>query len=570
MHKKKAIENNMTGFPSIDKPWLKYYTEEAVASKIPEGSIYEHLLSCNQDYIDDTAIIYFGKKIAYKELFQCIDRAAFSFHYLGVRHGDIVSILSLSTPETIASIYALNKIGAIVSMEPVTQTNQLLEKSLKDTNTEIVLILDLFFDKYTETLDKMPLKNVIVLKTYIHSVEISKMSIDKYLTFDVFLMLSDNKQIKFNAYNFDENDPAVIVQTSGTTAIPKKVVLTNKSINSVVWQYNVANLEFVRGETFLEIVPPHLSVGFTLQMHTPLCLGLQSIIGLDADPQKVTEMFAIYNPNNFMAGVSHVKAIASSPLTQNMNLAKLKNFAIGGESIAPEERVQINNYLMEHGAKINLITGYGMTELSSSVITEQKDIQNINSIGIPLSHVSSKIIDIDTYEELTYHKTGELLVSSPSMMLEYLNNKGETSKVIDIDSNGIRWLHTGDVGYIDEDGYVYIVGRLKRIFQVFDLESNMIFKMYPDYVEGVIDGCYIVNRAAVIVVEDSQLINKAIAFIELKEKCERPIEIIKEYVYERLEPYNRPIEYIVIDKIPLLPNGKINYRELEGKHRKGI
>jgi len=558
------MNKEFTGYPSIDKPWLKYYTEEAIVSKIPEVSIYEFLVSCNQDYIDDVAIIYFDKTITYRELFQCINRAASSFHLLGIKRGDVVSVLSLSTPETIASIYALNRIGAIISMEPITQTNQLLEKSLKETRTEIVLILDLFFDKYAETLAKIPLKNVIILKTYAHSDIIFKLPMDKYLSFDAFLMLANDKQIEFDTHYYD-SEAAVIVQTSGTTAISKKVVLTNKNINSIVWQYNIANLEFIRGETFLEIVPPHLAVGFTLQMHTPLCLGLRSIIGLDADPQKVVEMFAAYNPNNFMAGVAHVKAIASSPLTQKMNLSNLKNFAIGGESIPSEERKKINNYLMEHGADIKLITGYGMTELSSSVITEQKDIQNINSIGIPLSHVSAKIVDMDTCEELTYCKTGELLISSPSIMLEYMNNEDETTKAIHIDSDGIRWLHTGDVGYIDEDGYVYIVGRLKRIFQVFDVESNMIFKMYPDYIEGEINSCPIVNRAAVVVVEDSELINKAIAFIELKKSCEGSIEKVKEHVFERLEPYNRPVEYIMIDKMLLLPNGKINYRALEEK-----
>ena len=557
------MSQELTGYPSIDKPWLKYYTEEAITSAIPETSIYEYLLSCNKEYADDTAIMYFGKTISYRQLFQSIECAANSFRLLGVKQGDIVSILSLSTPETTASIYALNKIGAIVSMEPITQTNQLLEQSLKESNTKIVLVLDIFYKTYAQTLNNMLLKKVIILKTNIQSMPSFNLPVNKYLTFETFIGLSENQQITSSSYHFSENEPAVIVQTSGTTAIAKKVVLTNKNVNSVVWQYNIANLDFIRGETFLEIVPPHLAVGFTLQMHTPLCLGLRSIIGLDADPQKVVEMFAAYNPNNFMAGVAHVKAIAASPLTQNMDLSKLKNFAIGGESISPEERNQINHYLTEHGAKIKLITGYGMTELSSSVITEQKGIENVKSIGIPLSHVSAKIVDIETQKELTYCKTGEILVSSPSMMLEYRNNKDETAKVIDVDSDGVRWLHTGDIGYIDQEGYVYVIGRLKRIYQVFDFESNMIFKMYPDYVEGEIDNCPIVNRAAIVVVEDSKLISKAIAFIELKEDCEKPVEKIKEHIAERLEPYNRPMEYVIIEKMPLLPNGKINYRVLE-------
>ena len=297
-------------------------------------------------------------------------------------------------------------------------------------------------------------------------------------------------------------------------------------------------------------------------MHTPLCLGLCSIIGLNSDPQIVVEMFVRFNPNNFMAGIAHVKAIASSPISQKMDLSKLRNYRIGGENIPENEREEIDDYLKKCGARVKLMTGYGMTELSSSVIAEQPNAHNPKSIGIPLSHVAAKIVDLDSGEEVTYGKTGELLISSPSAMLGYMNNEVETKRAIEIGVDGTRWLHTGDIGYIDEDGFVYIVGRLKRIFQTFDMESNMIFKMYPDYIESEIDSCPIVNRAAVIAIEDEKLINKAVAFVELKENVDDSIKIIKNYVQSRLEPYNRPVEYILIDKLPLLQNGKVDYRHL--------
>lgn len=549
-----------TGYPSIDRPWLKYYSDAAINAKIPDCSIYEYLLKCNQDHFDDTAILYFDRVISFRELFQLIDRAAGAFTSVGVKPGETVSVLSLSTPETVACIYALNKVGAVVSMEPITQTNQLLERSLLETKTKVVVVLDMFFQKYAETLTKLPLEEVIILNTLTQQIDFTDLPHEKYCPFDIFCAaaLSNSTQI----HEENGHEPAVIVQTSGTTAIPKKVLLTNQNINSVALQYGVANFNFIRGETFLEIVPPHLSVGFTIQMHLPLCLGIRSIIGLNSDPQKVVEMFVKYNPNNFMAGIAHVKAIASSELTRELDLSKLRNFTIGGENIPIEERQMIDQYLKNHNAKIKLMTGYGMTELSSSVIAEQPNAQNPRSIGIPLSHVTAKVVDLDSGEEVTYGKTGELLISSPSVMLEYMNNEEETKRAIQTDADGTRWLHTGDIGYIDEDGFVYIVGRLKRIFQTFDMESNMIFKMYPDYIESEIDSCPIVNRAAVIAIEDEKLINKAVAFVELKEEAADPIEIIKNHVLSRLEPYNRPAKYIVLDKLPLLQNGKVDYRQL--------
>ena len=555
-----------TGYPSIDKPWLKYYSKTAINAKIPDCSIYEYLLKCNQAHFDEPAILYFDRVISFRELFQLIDRAAGAFTSAGVKSGEVVSVLSLSTPETIVCIYALNKIGALISMEPITQTNQLLERSLLETKTKVVVVLDMFFQKYAETLTKLPLKKVVVLDTLTRQVDFTNLPYEIYCPFDLFC--SAAMPLPTQIHEGKGNEPAVIVQTSGTTAIPKKVLLTNQNINSVALQYGVANFNFIRGETFLEIVPPHLSVGFTLQMHTPLCLGLCSIIGLNSDPQKVVEMFVKYDPNNFMAGIAHVKAIASSPISQKMDLSKLRNYAIGGESIPENERREIDDYLKKCGAHVKLMTGYGMTELSSSVIAEQPNAQNPKSIGIPLSHVTAKVVDLDSGEEVTYGKTGELLISSPSVMLGYMNNEEETNRAIEIDADGTRWLHTGDIGYIDEDGFAYIVGRLKRIFQTFDVESNMIFKMYPDYIESEIDSCPIVNRAAVIAIEDERLINKAVAVVELKEKIDDPITIIKNYVLSRLEPYNRPVEYIVLDELPLLQNGKVDYRQLNSLYEK--
>lgn len=558
-------EKKLTRYPSIDKPWLKYYSDEATNVSLSEGSIYEYLWKNNQNHLGDTAIISFGKEITYGTLFQNIDKAANAFIALGVKSGDIVSILSLNTPETIYLIYALNKIGAIASMEPAIQSNQQLASSLQQTGTNILAILDIFCDRYLSVLEKFLLQKVIVLNVAGPTSIIDDKPNGKYCTYEQFLSNAHSLE-KVTLHDGLRNAPAVIVQTSGTTAIPKKVILTNENINSVTLQYRVANFKFVRGETFLEIVPPYLSVGFTLQMHTPLCLGLKSIASLDPDPIKIAELFAACNPNNFMGGVAHVKEIATNPITQNMDLSGLRNFAVGGESISPEERDKINAYLSIHKASIKLITGYGMTELSSSVITEQQDVENSKSIGIPLSKVVVKAVDMDTEMELPYQEIGELMVQSPSMMREYMNNPDETARTISIDSNGGRWLHTGDLGYIDEEGFVYIVGRIKKIFQTLDIESHQIFKLYPDYIESEINNCPLVNRCAVITVQDATRLQVPIAFLTLKEMFPNAKSIIESYLKDRLASYNMPEKYIIIDQIPLLASGKIDYRALEEKY----
>ena len=226
------MEKCITGYPSIDKPWQSFYSTGAITAELPENSIYEYLFDCNQKNLNEPAIIYFDRTVKYCDLFELIDKVAKSFISVGVKQNDIVSILSLSTPETIACIYALNKIGAVISMEPITQTNKLLSHSLLETSTEVIVVLDIFFQKYAETFAKLPIKKVIVLDTVAGQNDYSDLQGEKYLPFASFCMLPETETcIELPRSRGD--DPAVIVQTSGTTAIPKKVILTNKNINSV-------------------------------------------------------------------------------------------------------------------------------------------------------------------------------------------------------------------------------------------------------------------------------------------------------------------------------------------------
>lgn len=463
-------EKGLTGYPSIDRPWLKYYSEEALYAPLPEKSMYGYLWECNREYLNDVALVYFGRKITYRELFGRIDQISAALAGRGIKAGDVVSILSLNTPEAICTYYALNKIGAVACMEYVTQPSETLSESLKSVDAKLVFILDILYASFAETLLEggvpvvvMPLASSMGYPTKLMALLKQKKASRnrKLIYFQDFL----HTDVPIRLESVDSgSSAAIMVSTSGTTGIPKKVVHSSFNINSVVFQYQTSDMVFKRGETYLSIAPLFLAIGITLAIHLPLCMGVSSILCLDVEKGKVIAMFAKYRPNHFLGGGYNMMEMLSNPAVAKMDLGFLHTVAIGGESLSPENIVKVNSFLRERHSGVSLITGYGMTELGATVITEMNSARRVGSVGIPLNRVNVKVVDSETGEEKQYGETGEIVLHAPGMMLGYWKNQQETDNAVETDREGRRWIHTGDLGKVDEDGFVYVQGRIKRIY----------------------------------------------------------------------------------------------------------
>ena len=556
-------EKGLTGYPSIDKPWLKYYSVEAINAPLPECTIYEYLWENNKDHLNDIALIYFGRKITYKILFNNIDKVARSFSAIGVKQGDIVAMCITNTPESIYCFYALNKIGAISNMIDLRLSAIELLNLLNELDNKYFVLLNTCYNTAAQIIEDSKIKKAIVITPF-HSMPWPISQKDKhafenkiFIGYSEFIRIGKMQQI-IDIYSNSENT-AVIEHTGGTTGVPKGVEISNKSMISVAFQYKISGMPMHRGETFLCMVPPFILNGLCTCLNLPLSVG----VAVQLIPQFKQEDFSKYlksKPEHVIAAPSWWERLSHDERMKNTDLSFLITAATGGDGINAENERKLNDFLMNHNSKSILLNGYGMTELGSSVCTGMNHCNCIGSIGIPLPKMTLAIFD-ENESELQYNKCGELCVRGPSLMNGYCGNASyETSNIQKTHKDGLIWIHTGDMAHITEEGFVVIDGRIKRI-----IIREGGFKVFPNLVEDVlmkIDG--IQNCAIVGMKVRADLTGQVpVAFIVTSDNY----QIIEKQCFDtcrkNLANHCIPEKVFFLNELPLTPIGKVDYRALE-------
>lgn len=393
------MNNIPTGYPSIDKPWLKYYSEEAINTPVPEITMYQYIWEFNKDHLSDIAMNYYGSKMTYGQLFQQIHLAASALYAKGIRAGDVVTIMSMHTPETIVCIYALNYIGATANMVYMTLSAKEIAATLQETSSKMLFILDVALDRINEIKSEIPIPVIVfeITESMPPLVKAGYRLKNKAIKHD-FLTWNGLLKSQYDGtvpMASDHTSTAVIVYTSGTTGVPKGVELTNYNLNAVAFQYYHADLNICRGDTILVFMPPFLSIGLCY-LHQPLTHGEILIICANPDPDVVVKEYIKHKPNHFITAPSMILQIIDSGLKDYRHV---KTFAAGGDSMSLDDEHRVNRCLEEGGSNVKYITGYGMTEFSSSVMTNCNNANKEGTLGIPLVKCNVKVIDPDTHEE---------------------------------------------------------------------------------------------------------------------------------------------------------------------------
>lgn len=553
----------MTGYPSIDKPWQKYYSEEALNKPLPECTLFEYVFQSNKDHLDNVALDYFGQKITYRTLFANIKQVAKAFVAQGIKRGDVVTVMSLITPETIYCIYALNYIGAIANMVYLSLSEDEIVCAVEQTGSKMLIALEVAREKVARIMHRVEGMKTVFLHINDSMPYIKRLGYGVThrgdSTYKYFIRQGQSGTGEQAKYKRDM--PALIVYTSGTTGHPKGVVLTNENLNSIAYQYRYCGVMFQENDTIMSFMPPFFAIGFSLNIHMPLCLGLKAVICVNPEPGNVTKEFLRIRPNHFIAAPSNIMQIVHNI---KGDMSWCKSFGGGGECLPEDEVEEINRVLVLHNAKTKYIVGYGMSEFAATVCTDVMQECRKDSLGIPLCRTLAKVVAPDSYEEMSYGEIGELCFHTPSQMLHYLHNEHETKEIKRMHKDGMEWIHTGDLGWIDRDGFVYFKGRIKRIYMRKALDGT-IYKIFPAQVEELLNNLKSIEKCAVIAVENADTLHDLIAFLVLspKVKCTTNfISEINQYCKDNLPEHVVPNRYIVISELPLTQSGKIDYQAL--------
>lgn len=352
------------------------------------------------------------------------------------------------------------------------------------------------------------------------------------------------------------------MHTGGTTGNPKGVLFSDDSYNNLNDQFNHYNMQPKRGDVFLNIMPPFIAYGMAVGIHEFLCCGCKVVLIPLFDPAKFDRLICKYKPQHFWGVPTHLDGLRFSKKITGMDLSFLKTAGVGGDAIKTESETVISKFLAEHGCRYGVTKGYGMTEVNSAVSVCGDGFNKKGSVGIPLVHTVISAFKPGTHEELKFGERGEICIQTPSRMLGYMGREDENKKIMQIHEDGKLWIHSGDIGYVTDDGFVYIVDRLKRM-----IIREDGFKVYPSIIENVICECQDVTNCAVIGVRNEQYTQGVIpkAYITVRDKTlhEKIISEINNICKRKLSEYQIPEEIEILDELPLTKVGKIDYLKLE-------
>lgn len=576
-----------TGFPSIDKPWNQYFNacDNGMGMEIPNETIYEFLKKCNADNLDGNALDFFGHKITYRELFSRVETVAKALVEIGVKPGDVVNIITVNAVESYELMYGINRVGGIFDYVSCLADHKALVHYFKDSEAEVIFVLDLFADKVLKAAkeagyvkkvvvftlsDEMPffIKLGYNLKT--RKDDKSFYNDELVVAWKDFIKLAEGKpEVSFQK---DPSTPAALAHTGGTTGFPKAVLLKDVSFNAVANVYR--NYQPLRpGESYcINTIPPIVVYGYSIGQHMPMCCQATQAIMPKFEPEKWPEFFKKYKPAYIVAVPAFIIPMLEDPKMEGVDMSNLTILGVGGDGCTNAFEADVNKFIQEHGCKTEMVKGYGMTEVGASACTTYPSglskgnvpVNALGSVGFPHPCNEFIIWDNENNCECKYDEIGEICMNCATEMVEYKDQPEETANIHKVHPDGKNWIHTGDLGYFNEDGLLFISGRLKRIILTY--QDDIGYKVFPIVPEEALAMHPAIQDVCVVAMSNDKD-NRLKAFVSLKEENnldEATVEKeLRELASNELNGYECPYLYEFRANLPLTPAGKVDYKTLE-------
>ena len=561
-------------------PWKDHLGDVPFTLDYFEGTMYEKVEAVAKKYPNYIAFDFMGKSTTYKEFTKSVELCAKSLSMLGIRENDKVTIAMPNCPQAICVFYAVNQIGAISNMVHPLSSEKELEFYINESESATVVTLDQFYHKFEAIRANTCAKNIIIARIkdalsqplrwgymLTEGRKIEKIPDDAPVIFwEDFLKFGKTRFFDIKVKR-KSDDPATILYSGGTTGTTKGILLTNKNFNALSQQIIATNPMFRPGDKMLSAMPLFHGFGLGVCIHSMLSEGGRCILVPRFTPESYAKLITKYRCN-FIAGVPTLyEALLRLPKFDKADLSSLKGVFSGGDSLSIELKKKLDKFLYDHKAVIQVREGYGTTETVTACCLTPSHMHKEGSIGLPFPDTYIKIVKPGTDKEVPYGEEGEILLAGPTVMKEYIKHPEETAQTLRKHADGLTWVYTGDLGVMDDEGFVFFKGRNKRMI----ITSG--YNVYPAQLENIIDACDIVSMSCVIGVPDPYRMQKVKAFIVLKNGVpanEQSKDMIKAYCEKHIAKYAMPREFEFRPELPKTLVGKVAYRKLEeeeaGKH----
>lgn len=552
------------------KPWLAFYGDVPESLDYPDIGLYEALARSGARLPDATAVDFLGSTLTYRQLLEAVDRCASALAELGLGPGDRITISMPTSPQGVIAFYAAAKLGAVASLIHPLSTAAEIEGYLNMSGSRVALTLDAFYASFAVVRERTPLETLILAKIadYLSPTKsfgfwltrgrkIPPVPPDASVRWWSQLMSAARPDAHQAAISPD--DLIAILYSGGTTGSPKGIMLSHRNFVSEAWQL-AAWVHLTEDDVVLAALPIFHGFGLAALVNAPLLHGAKVVMVPQFSPKIVADLLRTKRPTLTAGPPTLYEALARDPSLAKADLSPLRAAFSGADTLPEPVRERFEQLVTERGGTVRLLEGYGLTEAVTAIMGMPLHEHRPGSIGVPFPDMLGAICAPGTTDELPPGEEGEICISGPAVMLGYLDNPDATAAALKEHADGRTWLHTGDIGKRDEDGFFYFTSRLKRMIK------SSGFNVYPAQVEAVLYEHPAVAEVCVVGIADEAQGERVTAFVVPAAATPPSPELTKELIEhcrERLIKWSCPREVEFLDELPRTRLGKIDFVALE-------
>ena len=560
------IEKNIAGYPSIDRPQEKFYRTKPVRQIETEQTIYELIFNSNKNNMAAAAIEYMGATWNFEKLKQETDKAVDAFNKIGVKQGDTVLVGMVSCFEVVVTLLSLNKLGAVTKWFDIRAGAKDIEEYANESDCKLLIAFDMLLPKIVPIIDNTKLDKVLIIRPtdylplpvqFAYSLKANRMPEDScFIRFKDFVK-KGNANNKVPCAPFDKKRPSIMIQSSGTTGKPKTIVHSDYSATTYSQKIAFSDLPMGLGKIALVVLPPWIAYSLGDAIIAPLTMGTKVILSPTIDPDSIMKYIGKFT-------VALTAPICYRYLKDNFNslnkkqiaqLGKVDCFISGGDKISVEENAEFEKLF-----NTKFINGYGNNEGWGCLTVNPVQNNKYGTVGIAKCGETIIAYDNEKQIELPYGEIGEICILTDTKFLYYENNTDETNNVLKVHNDGNFWMHTGDLGFIDEDGYITLQGRVRRVI------IRKAFKISAYTIEDKICEHPDVKECVTVEVKDQIEEHVPMAYIVLKDSVINA-EKAKKSIYDKCvteqKDYEVPKYFRIVKSLPYTQNNKYDFRLLE-------